>query len=164
MTDHDIPNPAANPIPNAVPARISLVTLGCQDLKALTDFYLRLGWSQARPVDAGVSFFRLAGAILSLYPEVDLAGDAMVPHERVATEFRTRSALAINVASPPEVDAALAKAAEAGGRVVKQGQKAFWGGYSGYFSDPEGNLWEVAHNPFWPLDERGLPEIPEGVE
>jgi uncharacterized glyoxalase superfamily protein PhnB len=108
-----------------------------------------------------VSFFRLAGAILSLYPEVDLAGDAMVPHERVATEFRTRASLAINVASPAEVDAALAKVAEVGGRVVKQAQKVFWGGYSGYFSDPEGNLWEVAHNPFWPLDERGLPVIPE---
>jgi uncharacterized glyoxalase superfamily protein PhnB len=79
----------------------------------------------------------------------------------VATEFRTRASLAINVASPAEVDAALAKVAEVGGRVVKQAQKVFWGGYSGYFSDPEGNLWEVAHNPFWPLDERGLPVIPE---
>jgi predicted lactoylglutathione lyase len=153
MTDHDIQY--------AVPARISLVTLGCQDLRILTEFYTSLGWPQVLPADEGVSFFRLAGAVLSLYPEVDLAGDAMVPHERVATEFRTRAALAINVASPAEVDAALAKAAEVGGRVVKQAQKAFWGGYSGYFSDPEGNLWEVAHNPSWPLDERGLPVIPE---
>ena len=58
MTDHDIPN--------AVPPRISLVTLGCQDLKALTEFYVRLGWPQAKPEDPGVSFFRLAGAVLSL--------------------------------------------------------------------------------------------------
>ena len=78
----------------------------------------------------------------------------------MATEFRTRASLAINVATAEEVDAALAKVAEVGGRVVKQAQKVFWGGYSGYFSDPEGNLWEVAHNPFWPLDERGLPVIP----
>jgi hypothetical protein len=84
----------------------------------------------------------------------------MIPLERSATEFRTRSSLAINVASAAEVDAALAKVAEVGGRVVKQPQEVFWGGYSGYFADPEGNLWEVAHNPFWPLDDRGLPVIP----
>jgi hypothetical protein len=156
MTDHDIPN--------AVPARISLVTLGCRNLQALTEFYVSLGWPQVLPADEGVSFFRLAGALLSLYPEADLAADATVPTESASNEFRTRSSLAINVASPDEVDAALAKVAEVGGRIVKAAQKVFWGGYSGYFADPEGNLWEVAHNPFWPLDERGLPVIPESSE
>lgn len=144
-----------------VPARISLVTLGCTNLRALTEFYVKLGWPQVLPADENVSFFRLAGSILSLYPEADLAADAMVPIERAAAEFRTRHTLAVNVASPEEVDAALDHVAEIGGRVVKQGQSVFWGGYSGYFADPEGNLWEVAHNPFWPLDERGLPVIPE---
>ena len=148
----------------AVPARISLVTLGCENLEALTEFYVALGWPQVLPADEGVSFFRLAGSILSLYPESDLAADAMVPLERTAAEFRTRHGLAINVASPAEVDAALAHVAEIGGRVVKVGRKAFWGGYSGYFADPEGNLWEVAHNPFWTLDDRGLPIIPERSE
>lgn len=144
-----------------VPARISLVTLGCANLAVLTEFYTALGWPQVVPADEGVSFFRMAGSILSLYPAADLAADAMVAVERTATEFRTRHTLAINLASPEEVDAALAHVAEVGGRVVKEGQAAFWGGYSGYFADPEGNLWEVAHNPFWPLDERGLPVIPE---
>jgi len=146
---------------SAVPARISLATLGCENLGKLTEFYAALGWPQVLPAEDGVSFFRLAGSILSLYPAADLAADAMVAVERSATEFRTRHTLAINVASPEEVDAALAHVTEIGGRVVKVGQAAFWGGYSGYFADPEGNLWEVAHNPFWPLDERGLPVIPE---
>ena len=134
-----------------VPARISLVTLGCENLRALTEFYLSLGWPQVLPADEGVSFFRLAGSILSLYPEADIAADAMIPLERSATEFRTHATLAINVASPEEVDAAMAKVAEVGGRVVKQPQQVFWGGYSGYFADPEGNLWEVAFNPFTDL-------------
>jgi catechol 2,3-dioxygenase-like lactoylglutathione lyase family enzyme len=144
-----------------VPARVSLVTLGCENLAKLTEFYVALGWPQVLPADDGVSFFRMAGSILSIYPAADLAADAMVAVERTATVFRTRHTLAINVASRAEVDAALSFAAEIGGRVVKVGQEAVWGGYSGYFADPEGNLWEVAHNPFWPLDERGLPTIPE---
>jgi catechol 2,3-dioxygenase-like lactoylglutathione lyase family enzyme len=147
-----------------VPARISLVTLGCGNLQALTDFYVSLGWPRVLPADEGVSFFRLAGALLSLFPEPDLAADAMIPLERSAAEFRTHTTLAINVASELEVDAALAKVAEVGGRIVKEARKTSWGGYSGYFADPEGNLWEVAHNPFWPLDERGLPTIPERGE
>jgi uncharacterized protein len=153
------PNGSASSSP--VPARVSLVTLGCENLAKLTEFYTALGWPQVLPATDDVSFFRTAGSILSLYPAADLAADAMVAVERTATVFRTRHTLAINVASPDEVDAALAHAAEIGARVVKEGQQASWGGYSGYFADPEGNLWEVAHNPFWPLDERGLPTIPD---
>lgn len=145
----------------AVPARISLVTLGCTDLPALTAFYRALGWPQVTPAEEGVSFFRLAGSILALFPATELAEDATVPAEPVTAEFRSSRSLAINVASPAEVDAALETAAAAGARVVKPAQAVFWGGYSGYFADPEGNLWEVAHNPSWPLDERGLPVIPE---
>jgi uncharacterized glyoxalase superfamily protein PhnB len=69
-------------------------------------------------------------------------------------------ATAINVASPAEVDAALVAAQAAGGRLVKPGQKVFWGGYSGYFADPDSNLWEVAHNPYWEVDERGVVLLP----
>ena len=145
---------------SGIPARISLVTLGCTDLPALTAFYRRLGWPQVTPADEGVSFFRLAGSLLSLFPATELAADATVPVEPSAAEFRSSRSLAINLASPAEVDAALAVAQAAGGRVVKPAQEVFWGGYSGYFADPEGNLWEVAHNPVWPLDERGLPVIP----
>ena len=64
------------------------------------------------------------------------------------------------MASADEVDGALAAAAAAGGTIAKPGQRAEWGGYSGYFADPDGHLWEVAHNPYWPLDERGLPVLP----
>jgi hypothetical protein len=155
------PAPAAAPAA-AIPARISLVTLGCTDLPALTAFYRALGWPQVTPADESVSFFRLAGSILSLFPATELAADATVPVEQPTAEFRSSRSLAVNVASPAEVDAALEAAVAAGARVVKAAQKVFWGGYSGYFADPEGNLWEVAHNPFWPLDDRGLPLIPEG--
>jgi catechol 2,3-dioxygenase-like lactoylglutathione lyase family enzyme len=146
---------------SGIPARISLVTLGCTDLPTLTAFYRALGWPQVTPADEGVSFFRLAGSILSLFPAAELAADATLPVEVLPEGVHSSRSLAINLASPQEVDAALAVAQAAGGRVVKPGQKVFWGGYSGYFADPEGNLWEVAHNPYWPLDERGLPIIPE---
>lgn len=146
-----------------IPARISLVTLGCADLPTLTAFYRALGWPQVTPADEEVSFFRLAGSILSLFPATELAADATVPPEQPSAGIRSGRSLAINLSTPQEVDAALAVAEAAGGRVVKPGQKVFWGGYSGYFADPEDNLWEVAHNPYWPLDERGLPVIPEAA-
>jgi catechol 2,3-dioxygenase-like lactoylglutathione lyase family enzyme len=151
---------SATPVP-AVPARISLVTLGCTDLKALREFYRGLGWPEVDPAEESVAFFRLAGSVLSLFPATELAADATVPVEPDTAGFRSSRTLAVNVASPAEVEQVLAAVAAAGGRIVKPGQKVFWGGFSGYFADPEGNLWEVAHNPFWPLDERGLPVIPE---
>ena len=151
---------AAETVP-AVPARISLVTLGCTDLPALRAFYRGLGWPEVDPAEEAVAFFRLAGSVLSLFPATELAADATVPVGPAGGEFRSSRSLAINVDSPAEVEQVLATVAAAGGRIVKPGQKVFWGGFSGYFADPEGNLWEVAHNPFWPLDERGLPVIPE---
>ena len=79
--------------------------------------------------------------------------------EAGATPFRG-VALAINLASTAEVDAAVAAWVAAGGSISKAPTTAEWGGYSGYVADPDGNLWELAHNPFWPLDDRGLPTIP----
>jgi catechol 2,3-dioxygenase-like lactoylglutathione lyase family enzyme len=149
---------------SGAPARISLVTLGVADLAAATAFYRALGWSQVLPATEDVSFFRTAGALLSLYGLADLAADAGIEAQPVPAGLKGGRSIAINVQSPEEVDAALAAAEAAGGQLVKPGQKVFWGGYSGYFADPEGNLWEVAHNPFWPLDERGLPVIPEAEE
>lgn len=145
---------------NAVPARISLVTLGVADLPKLTAFYSALGWPQVLPAADDVSFFRTAGALLALYGAADLAADAGIEPQPVSGALKSGVTLAINLASPAEVDAALAHASAVGGCLVKPAQEVFWGGYSGYFADPEGNLWEVAHNPFWPLDERGLPVIP----
>lgn len=144
-------------------ARISLVTIGVADLPKVTAFYTALGWPQVLPAADDVSFFRTAGSILALYGLADLAADAGVEPrpEPLSAGVKPGIALAINLGSPAEVDGALGVVEAAGGRLVKPAQEAFWGGYSGYFADPEGNLWEVAHNPFWPLDERGLPAIPQ---
>ena len=127
--------------------RLSFVTLGVRDLARATRFYvetLRLPLLKSLPE---VSFFELGKTWLSLYPRDLLAADAGVsPDGGGFAGF----ALAHNVRSPAEVDALLAEAEAGGGRIVKPGQQAEWGGYSGYFSDPDGHLWEVAWNPHFP--------------
>ncbi|HWV38053.1 MAG TPA: VOC family protein [Vulgatibacter sp.] len=130
--------------------RISLVTLGVTDLDRARSFYRDgLGFPLRAESTENVAFFDLDGRlVLSLFDRRDLAHDAFVPPE--GSGFRG-FALAHNVASEAEVDAVLAKAVAAGATLTKPGQKVFWGGYSGYFSDPEGFLWEVAYNPFMDL-------------
>jgi predicted lactoylglutathione lyase len=143
----------------AVPARISLVTLGVADVARSTAFYRALGWEQSpASVEGEVTFFRSAGAILAVWGERDLAADAGAA-ERRAPDFRG-VACAVNVGSEAEVDQSLATAVSAGGTVVKPAERAEWGGYSGYFADLDGHLWEVAHNPGWPLGPDGLPRLP----
>jgi hypothetical protein len=137
--------------------RISLVTLGVTDLARSTAFYQALGWPLSGSSQDGVSFFRTAGALLALFPTAELAADAQLPAP-TGTGFRG-VALAVNLGSEAEVDEAIATAAAAGATVLKQPQKVFWGGYSSYFADPDGHVWEVAYNPFWPLDEKGLPVL-----
>ena len=90
--------------------------------------------------------------MLALYPRDKLAADATVANDGAGFDGLT---LAQNVGSPEEVDAVLAEAVTAGARLVKPGQKVFWGGYSGYFADPDGHLWEIAHNPFFAMDANG---------
>ena len=140
----------------SVPARISLVTLGVSDLARSRAFYDALGWERVGDND-GVAFFRTGGAILSLYPLASLAEDAHVSVER--TGFSGIS-LAINLPSVEAVDAAFAAAAAIGATILKPAELVFWGGYSGYFADPDGYAWEVAYNPHWPLDADGLPQLP----
>lgn len=133
--------------------RLTVVTLGVADLERSGRFYEQaLGWKRSSQSQDGVIFFALGGWVLSLFGRNDLAEDAHVSPE--GSGF-SGIALAQNVGSPEEVDAVLAQASQHGGRLVKAGEKVFWGGYSGYFADPDGHLFEVAHNPFWPLDERG---------
>lgn len=127
--------------------RISFVTLGVRDLERSTRFYadvLRLPQLKSPPT---ISFFELGRTWLALYPRDLLAADAGVPAD--GSGF-PGFALAHNVRSEAEVDQLLAEVAAAGGRVVKPAQQADWGGYSGYFADPDGFLWEVAWNAHFP--------------
>lgn len=144
---------------SGIPPRVSLVTLGVADVERATAFYLALGWPlSSASVPGQVSFFRTAGGLLAVWGATELAGDAAVP-ARAEAGFRGVS-LSINVADPAEVDAALTAAAAAGGTVVRPAHQTDWGGYSGYFTDLDGHLWEVAHNPFWPIGEDGRPALP----
>ena len=124
-----------------------MITLGVRDLAAAVKFYeAGLGFPRMESPPE-VAFFTLDGTWLGLYPRQALADDARVSSGGAGFEGFT---LAHNVASEAEVDAVLDQAVAAGAKLVKPGQKVFWGGYSGYFSDPDGHLWEVAHNPhFW---------------
>jgi Predicted lactoylglutathione lyase len=143
-----------------VPAAISLVTVGVQDVRAATRFYEALGFERSpSSVEGEVSFFRTAGALLAVWGADELRGDARAAQAAEAGSFRG-VALAINVGSAEAVDDALAVAERAGARIAKPPEATDWGGYQGYFADPDGHYWEVAHNPFWPLGPDGLPQLP----
>ena len=131
-------------------AKISLITLGVQDLKkSLTFYHEGLGFPTHNYKDGeDVVFFKLEGTWLALYPREKLAEDAMIPAE--GSGFRGVT-LAHNVDSKEKVDEVFQQALSAGATAVKKPQDVFWGGYSGYFGDPDGNLWEVAWNPFTDL-------------
>ncbi|WP_248305418.1 VOC family protein [Agromyces sp. H66] len=149
----------------AIPQRFTLVTLGVADVDAATAFYRRLGWRQSTHSVEGTTFFSTPGPIIALWTSPELAVDAGLASDTHAAPsapgFRG-VALAVNFDSRAEVDAALAEWQAAGGRVTKPAVETEWGGYSGYGADPDGNLWEFAHNPFWPLDERGMPHLDGG--
>ena len=138
--------------------RLSLVTLGVTDLERSRAFYERLGWKRAMRYASGVVFFQLGGMALSLYPVKDLAADAAVASE--GSGFR-RIALAYNARTPEEVNTVLAEAANAGATIPKPAQDAVWGGYSGYFADPDGFLWEVAWNPGFAMAADGSIRLPD---
>ena len=141
-----------------VPARISLVTLGVDDLARATTFYEALGWRRSSASNDEVSFFATADGVLALYPFPALAADAGLPPGPLPPPGR--ATLAINVGSEEDVDRALAEVVAAGGTVAVAASRAPWGGYLGWFSDPDGNLWEVTHNPGFPLDEGGSVVLP----
>ncbi len=127
--------------------RLSFVTLGVSDLARATRFYEEVLRLPRIPIEADVSFFELGKTWLSLYSRELLAADAGVA--ATGSGFAGFS-LAHNVRSDKEGDQLLAEVAAAGGKIVKPGKRAEWGGYSGYFADPDGFLWEVAWNPQFP--------------
>jgi len=132
--------------------RLSLITLGVTDLATARAFYEQgLGWAPGS-TDPQIVIYQLApGLGLALFPRDELAkdvGERLPPPGGAIT-------LALNGRSPAEVDAVYAQALAAGARGVKPPAPAFWGGYSGYFADPDGHLWELAHNPFCEITPRG---------
>src|SRR5277367_1728234 len=138
--------------------RVSVVTLGVANLQHSTAFYERLGWRRSMLQAQGVAFFQAGGMAFALYPRLDFAKDANISAD--GHGFSGFS-LAYNARTREEVDAVLAEAQAAGANLLKPAQQAFWGGYSGYFADPDGFLWEVAWNPFFPIAEDGSIQIPE---
>lgn len=133
--------------------RLSIITLGVSDLKKARAFYDALGWKAASEDQAEeIVAYNLHNMALALYPCDKLVEDAKIPADRSGYSAFT---IAYNVNSEAEVDQTLKEAEKAGGKIIKPAEKVFWGGYSGYFSDPDGHLWEVAHNPFSPLGPKG---------
>ena len=138
--------------------RVSIVTLGVTDLKRSTEFYERLGWRRSMAKAEGVVFFQAGGMALALFPRPELAKDANIDPE--GRGFNGVS-LAYNARNRAEVDSVLEEAEAAGAKLLKPAQVAFWGGYSGYFSDLDGFLWEVAWNPSFPMAEDGSIRVPD---
>lgn len=132
-------------------ANVSIITLGTDDVPAATKFYEALGWLNTSASQDSVTFLQGHSVVLGLYGRAALADDAQV--ENTPAGFRGVT-LALNLESEEAVDAFYEVAIAAGATATKQPQKVFWGGYSGYFSDRDGHLWEVAHNPFFKLDPK----------
>lgn len=139
--------------------RLSLITLGVTDLSRSRHFYeTGLGWQPSSASNEQVVFFQIGGLVLALYGKTALAQDAHLPQE--GTGFGG-IALAYNVRQREEVDAVLAEAQTAGATILNPAQETDWGGYAGYFADPDGYPWEVAWNPHFPLLDDGSVQLPQ---
>ncbi|WP_417329650.1 VOC family protein [Halomonas cupida] len=138
--------------------RVTLITLGVTDLQRAMEFYRNWGWQPHPESQPGIAFFQMHGAALALFGKAELAAD----QGRPAVELGTGAvSLAQNCADEAEVDAVFAAAMAAGANCLKPPEKVFWGGYSGYLADPDGHVWEIAANPFWPLADDGSLTLPE---
>jgi predicted lactoylglutathione lyase len=143
--------------------RISIITLGVADLGRSRSFYERLGWRQSSASNDAISFFQAGGMILALYPRDALAKDALVSDANAAAAGGAFAGftLSFNAPSRADVDQVLTEAKAAGAKILKPAQQASWGGYSGYFADPDNFAWEVAFNPSFPIDEDGAIQLPD---
>jgi predicted lactoylglutathione lyase len=136
--------------------RMSLVTLGVRDLGRARRFYEAMGWKSGASPSDDVVFFQAGGMVVALWDRASLAEDSGVVDSGgwggVTPAYNTRS--------PEEVDSVIEEARAAGATIVREPAETFWGGYSGVFIDPEGHPWEVAHNPFWTIDDHGGTHLP----
>jgi uncharacterized protein len=139
------------------PIRIAIVTLGVEDLARAAAFYEAMGLKRSRASQATIHFYDMDGVVLALFPTDMLAEDAGVPG---AGEGFRRQTLAWNVPDEAAVDAGFARVLAAGAASLKPPHKTAWGGYVGHFADTEGHLWEIAHNPFFPLHASGAVSVP----
>jgi len=134
--------------------RVSIITLGVSDLERACQFYQKMGFPTSSKPESGIIFFQTGGVCVALYPLDKLAED-------VSPQFAAKKAgfsgvtLAHNTKQKQQVDETLALAEQSGGKIEKPAQDVFWGGYSGYFSDPDGHLWEVAYADFWQFNDDG---------
>ena len=134
--------------------RLSILTLGVEDMALMRAFYRSLGWKEQAEASDEHAMFQTGGAILALYPLDALAEDANTEPPKIFAGFRGVT-LACLLESPAAVDTAFAQLRKLGAEIVKEPQDMYWGGYAGYFIDPEENYWEVAFNPFVTFDKRG---------
>jgi uncharacterized protein len=131
--------------------RLTIVTLGVSDIEQLTEFYENnFGWEKTDSSNENITFFQLNGIYLALFQRDELAGDAGV--DAAGSGFKGFT-MAYNTRSEQEVDDIIQSLREKGVTILKEPQKVFWGGYSSYIADPDGNLWEIAYNPFLKLEE-----------
>jgi catechol 2,3-dioxygenase-like lactoylglutathione lyase family enzyme len=138
-------------------SRVSIITLGVSDLVRSRQFYEKIGFQVSSASAGDIVFFKTGGAVFALYPREALAEDAKL--DSGGSGFRGFT-LAHNVREKSDVAKFLEDARLAGGKILKPAQDVFWGGHSGYFSDPDGFLWEIAWNPHFTLDSRGAIQLP----
>lgn len=140
------------------PQRVTLITLGVADLDRSKMFYATLGWTPTSEMPGSVVFYQMNGLALGLFGLEPLAKDQGRSEAKLGTGAMT---LAQNFETEADVDATYALALTAGATALKAPEKVFWGGYSGYYADPDGHVWELAMNPFWELNADGSLTIPD---
>jgi uncharacterized protein len=143
----------------SVAPNFAIVTLGVRDLQRSIAFYTALGWERRGNPSDGIVWFRTSGSWIGLFGYDALAEDAALAAPGSLPAYRGIT-LALNLPSESAVDDAFDVFTEAGASVVKPAERVFWGGYSGYVADPDGHLWELAHNPNFPIDAEGRIDIP----
>ena len=137
--------------------RVSMITLGVSDVAASTAFYEALGLKKSAASQESVTFFQAGPCVLGLFGRDALAEDG---NAGKLWSGNGGFSVAYNVPSKEAVEAMIAKAQEIGATILKTPQDVFWGGYHGYFADPDGHIWEIAYNPFFPVDEEGVVKLP----